>query len=434
MRDGVSQSGSLVSGGGVPEFRQYFSTYKDMGDAQRDFYERTLKPAFLRGDRVDLEGNLSYGFVLASELVGNHGYRDLSLLRNLFHRLALFYRGTSLGDRATTWVADAYFLEHDYQAGFDTLVDLGHVDLRTYIGVAEDIVDSRVTGEMAWGWTTADRLRPYGVRHKNAVLDVLERLLDEEHAKRGRSIVSDLWIATAVERRSGDPAAEWVVDVLDEWMLAEQLGVNLSFMDLYGGRPRMAAVADTSRRDVIAQWETQHGERQREAFEGLLAPTAPYIRWPSASASGFDTKSTYGFHLIVRAYLHKRFREAENEVRENSGVPRVGEGWVSEVELFRRLRDAFPETRVTHQGRPAWLRPQSIDILFPDWQIAVEYQGEQHHRPIEIFGGQTAFEVQLERDARKRKTCREHDHVLIEVLPGHDIDDVVARIREARPG
>lgn len=125
-------------------------------------------------------------------------------------------------------------------------------------------------------------------------------------------------------------------------------------------------------------------------------------------------------------------QQSQNNVRENAGVPRIGEGWVSEVELFHQLREAFPDTRVIHQGRPRWLGRQSIDVLLPEWRIAIEYQGEQHVRPVEIFGGAAAFATQQERDQRKRQLCAENDHTLIEVFPGYDLAEVVAQIIHAQ--
>lgn len=98
-----------------------------------------------------------------------------------------------------------------------------------------------------------------------------------------------------------------------------------------------------------------HGGRQRKSFNGHAVPSPPAVTWPSASAARLRTYSTYGFNLIVRAYLHNVFRIAENRARTNAGAPRIGEGWVSEVMLYHQLHAAFPETRVIHQARPKWL-------------------------------------------------------------------------------
>jgi hypothetical protein len=390
----------------VPHFKKYFSTRSDLDELQATFYEGTFKPAFLRGERVEIDASLSYGYVLMGELVAEHGYKDLSRLRDAFLRAASFYPETSLANHTTSWAADTHFIEGDYQTGFDLLAAQGRIDLQTYIGISDELVDSRVTGRMAWDWTTSARLRPYGVKHKDAVLLQVEHLLDEEHSWFGRSIISELWRTLAIQRKPDEPAPSWVMEIIDGQVSEEEMGWYLHFMELYGGR-------------------------DRESFRGLVAPTSPTIRWPSPDAAGLATYSTYGFDLVVRGYLNNVFRTAENTVRVSAGLPRIVEGWVSEVELYHQLRDAFPETRVIHQGRPRWLGQQSIDIFLPEWRIAVEYQGEQHQRPVERFGGESAFARQQERDARKHRLCAENDHVLIEVLPDFEIDDAVEQIRAA---
>lgn len=49
-------------------------------------------------------------------------------------------------------------------------------------------------------------------------------------------------------------------------------------------------------------------------------------------------------------YLQLLMREAENMYRRNAGLQGVGEGWVSETLLFRRIEAAFPDTTVVqHQ-------------------------------------------------------------------------------------
>jgi hypothetical protein len=108
-------------------------------------------------------------------------------------------------------------------------------------------------------------------------------------------------------------------------------------------------------------------------------------------------------------------REAENLVRDSQGVPRVGEGWLSEVMLLNRVRALFPHAKVVHQGSPKWLGRQRFDIWIPESLIAIEYHGAQHYSPIEVFGGAEGFKAIQERDARKRALCQANDVTLIEV-------------------
>ena len=137
--------------------------------------------------------------------------------------------------------------------------------------------------------------------------------------------------------------------------------------------------------------------------------------------------------MALNDELREASREAENRLREAQGLPKVGEGWVNETALFRALETTFQETLVIHHGRPGWLGKQHLDVWFPRWNVAVEYQGKQHFMAVEYFGGQDAFAVNKERDERKRRLCRENGVHLIEVVESEDFDGIVQKIRAIKP-
>lgn len=130
-------------------------------------------------------------------------------------------------------------------------------------------------------------------------------------------------------------------------------------------------------------------------------------------------------------YCHDISRRAENMVREDAGLPNVGEGWVSETKLFRELQAAFPSLEVVQHASPSWLGRQHLDVYFPSLQVGVEYQGLQHDRPVEFFGGEEAFKKIKQRDAKKLKVCIENNVSLVYVRPGYDLDNVVSQIEDA---
>ena len=53
-----------------------------------------------------------------------------------------------------------------------------------------------------------------------------------------------------------------------------------------------------------------------------------------------------------------------------------------------------------------WLGLQSLDFYLPEYNLAIECQGEQHYKPIEQFGGNEGFLRSQERDKRKRSFVR----------------------------
>ena len=127
-------------------------------------------------------------------------------------------------------------------------------------------------------------------------------------------------------------------------------------------------------------------------------------------------------------FLKKSIKELEDVVRVSKGLPKIGEGWISETTLYYELKNYFDGFEVQHHGQPNWLGLQHIDIWFPKLNIGVEYQGIQHDKPIDFFGGEESYIKNKERDERKKLLFIENDSILIEVRPNYIIQDVIKEI------
>jgi hypothetical protein len=143
----------------------------------------------------------------------------------------------------------------------------------------------------------------------------------------------------------------------------------------------------------------------------------------------------YGFSYNpnIETFCANLTRDAENTLREDEGLPRVGEGWIEETRLYYALREHFSGTEVEQHARPDWLGNQHLDVFFPALSVAIEYQGAQHDKPVAYFGGDEAFAKTKERDARKRSLCAKHSVHLIEVRPGYVLETLVADIKGYSP-
>ena len=86
--------------------------------------------------------------------------------------------------------------------------------------------------------------------------------------------------------------------------------------------------------------------------------------------------------------------------------------WKHELTLFHLVREKYPDT--LYQFRPEWLGRQSLDLFIPSLKTAIEYQGIQHYRPVDFFGGEEALEQRQELDRQKRQLCEQNDVRLIE--------------------
>jgi hypothetical protein len=162
-------------------------------------------------------------------------------------------------------------------------------------------------------------------------------------------------------------------------------------------------------------------------------PTAyPMFGYHNDALNRFPDIPYRYFHTTPKAYpfADDMKREAENLFRENSGIPRIGEGWVSETELYYRIKEAFTDLDVQHHSSPSWLGRQHLDIFLPELNKANEYQGQQHDEPVDFFGGEQAFHETQERDARKQRLCKKHGVELIHVRPGYKMEEVIQQIKE----
>ena len=79
---------------------------------------------------------------------------------------------------------------------------------------------------------------------------------------------------------------------------------------------------------------------------------------------------------------------------------------VNETKLFEVLQKAFPMQKIIRGYRNyKILGRKEIDIYFPQLKIGIEYQGQQHFRSVDIFGGEETLQKQLKRDIIKIDEC-----------------------------
>jgi hypothetical protein len=118
----------------------------------------------------------------------------------------------------------------------------------------------------------------------------------------------------------------------------------------------------------------------------------------------------------------------QDEFRISKGLPKIGEGWISETELFQKIKNHFNLENVKQHGKPRWLGRQHVDIWIPKYRIGIEFQGKQHYEPIEYFGGEDAFKKNQERDLRKKDLFEKNKAHLIEVTHGYDLESLIKKM------
>lgn len=99
--------------------------------------------------------------------------------------------------------------------------------------------------------------------------------------------------------------------------------------------------------------------------------------------------------------------------------------WKSEYSLYELVKKKYSDA--IYQYRAQWLGQQSLDIFIPELLTAIEYQGIQHFKPIDIFGGKEHFERQQKLDEQKRMLCKSNNIRLIEWRCDEPISSLVLK-------
>lgn len=178
----------------------------------------------------------------------------------------------------------------------------------------------------------------------------------------------------------------------------------------------------TTKVDYIAEWAEGTYKYQYQVGNG--SPYGYYLS-KHVSIPGY----TFSNNPKVSEFIANITREAENSIRQKIGVPKVGEGWVAETQLYYKIKQAFSNLDVQQHASPKWLGRQHLDIFIPSISVGIEYQGEQHDQPVDFFGGQEAFTQNQKRDQRKLRLCKKNGVHLIYVRSGYTLQNIIAEIK-----
>ena len=156
------------------------------------------------------------------------------------------------------------------------------------------------------------------------------------------------------------------------------------------------------RRNIEHILECGYFSSELDFFLSLTQVIMPLFHWWYTDLALYEEKD--GFRTNWRLTRTKIRTDLTAE-----GV--IKPKWKHELTLFQEVRKKHPDT--LYQYRPDWLGRQSLDLYIPSLKTAIEYQGIQHYRPIEFFGGEEALSLRQELDEIKKRLCEENGVRLI---------------------
>ena len=120
------------------------------------------------------------------------------------------------------------------------------------------------------------------------------------------------------------------------------------------------------------------------------------------------------------------WQEPNNHINNNYGCPKCSEtSGERKIRLFLENK----EEEFIYQFNTKWLGKQTIDFYIPKYNLGVEYDGIQHFRPINYFGGEKGFYRRKQLDNLKNKLCYENKLKLLRI-PYTDFDNIEKILEE----
>ena len=105
-------------------------------------------------------------------------------------------------------------------------------------------------------------------------------------------------------------------------------------------------------------------------------------------------------------------------IKQEFGLYTFSNKWKSQNKLYENCKSLLKEKeiKVFREFPHSGLKNQNLDVYFNinGQEFGIEYQGEQHYKPINFFGGEKSFKYRKRLDSLKRRRCKKAGVNLIE--------------------
>lgn len=132
--------------------------------------------------------------------------------------------------------------------------------------------------------------------------------------------------------------------------------------------------------------------------------------------------------ICKRDSEHSWFSTIRDRTQKDSGCPFCSIKLnISETKMLEIIKDIFKDLEVKYRYKPKWLNRMEIDVYVPKLKLGFEYQGNQHFKPIDFFGGEETFIAQVKRDKLKKEICETRGITLVYVYHGENLCEKLIR-------
>lgn len=359
-------------------FNQYFATVESMDDRQKRCYHK-ITELLDKGIYVDVGQSKSYIYVYIEEQIGKILDSGLKVIDNIINKLIVLdkiYCNDNHDYKINWYIGDLLCLKGDFAHSLN-YYRLNPAKIRTHdtnhiLNIKYELKIDVSPVEML---SINKKITKFGIAHINNILKYCNIILQKEKQEKKMDYLQYIGYKYQKEKTSA--------------FRLHYLGYNIN--ELF--------------------------YKQNYQFSELCSsPNFPQFKYIKS----------YSFYAIEEFYrfCEELSRSAENLLREDYNMPRVGERWISETELYYFIKSYLKDIDVIHHYSSKWLGKQRLDIFIPKYNIGFEYQGKQHFEPVEYFGGEKAFKENQRRDKQKIEKCLKNNVKLFYVKEGYDFDDI----------
>lgn len=344
---------------------------------QKNFY-RYYKKSFLNGIFIDIKGNDNYSFILFYDLIEEY-YRHnrIDVLEQQLNQLKKYYPKTA--NYTLLAIIKELEITGDFASAWNYIKKGEYISIQTLWKYEQKLNKKLINGDLI------------------AKLGGISHLTD-----------------------FGKDNIEAIKPFAEKYLAHYEIEKNASFFNLFFEKDKL--------------FKEINGKYSAEYYHKFYLSELEFNHYKIIDDRQNLIYGLESIKYVVEKAILNQFRfilkKAEDLYREEIGMPKIGEGWISETELYYKIKDKFTDYEVIHHASPDWLGRQHLDIFLPQVNIGVEYQGIQHYEPVDFFGGHETFAKNQERDERKRKLCENNNCYLIYVSENYDFDIIVAEIEE----
>lgn len=385
----------------VPEWKEYWPSLASATQEQKVFYD-FWEREFEKGNFIDVEGNITYIYIYLYKVIPPYVENFLKT-KNISPLLVYFEKIKKLCKdyNKIIWDLDSIIIDaYLYIKDFNSAWELGKksnrpLQINDFINFKAKCSDISIDGhDLARLVRSDSKITKFGEEHKDEIVQSSNVFLDSFFEDHGINFI------------------EYFIKKFDFENLTEN-----DFKELKEFYP------DEKK---FQFWKNNYRKNRRK-YPWIYA----HYLFSGYSRAGIYIKCESVPSIISVAIgneVKRILRESENILRKKNNLPKVGEGWINETALYYKIVELFPNQKIIQHAKLYWLSPQHIDIYFPDLNLGIEYQGAQHLRPVDFFGGEEAFKMQQQRDQKKIDLCKKNRCKLIHVFENYDIENLKLEI------